>query len=274
MDRKGIALCVALLSGCGVSVRGEIDGETPRLRDAYFVQEDGVFEGGDGLIQVVISEVPNACETDVALWEELVEADDAEDLEEIWETYMPEDFWSFDLYLRVGDPSDSLAGEVVEGVGWDNGLDDDGQMYAFITHFTDLLDQEFWAGLEDDEDYFDQWYSDGGDLEIRSHNPDDKIAATFTTEAAQIDDGDNDGDVTVRFSAKRCAPMERYLFGDVVLGGGGGGGGTGGGGTGPAGPGGTGTNSGGGTTTTTTPGPTETGTGTGTGPTTGSPPAP
>ena len=70
MGRWTLGLCVALASGCGLSVRGEIDGEKPQLKDAYFVQEDDVFDGGDGVIIVVLSGIADACEADEALWDE------------------------------------------------------------------------------------------------------------------------------------------------------------------------------------------------------------
>lgn len=215
---RSMAWCVGLmsLSGClggGISVKGEIDGEAPDLRWGYFVQEDEVFDGGDGMIIVALSSNKDPCETDELLEGDLEDADDAGDAEDIWETYMPEDFWSLQIRMRVGDPDDDLSGVTLEGVAWDEDLTDDDEAYGTFIHYTDFLDQEYFSGQANDlSDYRDAWYSDSGDLDIARHKPGEKLSGTFVTEAAQTDDGDNDGDVEIRFSVERCKPMERYFF--------------------------------------------------------------
>ncbi|HHO51167.1 MAG TPA: hypothetical protein ENK18_09925 [Deltaproteobacteria bacterium] len=215
---RSMAWCVGVvgLGGClggGASVKGEIDGDVPDLRGGYFVQDDELYEGGDGLIIVALSNVDTPCETDELVSEELEDADDPGDAEDIWETYMPEDFWVLELRMRVGDPDDDLSKKTLEGVSWDEDLTEDDETYGTFIHYTDFLDQEYFSGQANDlTDYRDAWFSDGGDLDISKHKPGETLSGIFVTEAAQTDDGDNDGDVEVRFSVERCKAMERYYF--------------------------------------------------------------
>lgn len=211
-------LVVAGVAGCGGnSISGEIDGESVPVKSGYFAQEDDYFDGGDGVLYVRLSSIDDACTTDVAWNEEAEDADDSADLEDVWESNLPEDFWLVDLILRVGDPEDDLNGTVLDGVAWDDGVEKDDQVYGIITHYTSHLDQEYWdavlggPGVEV-EDYYDAWYTDGGDLELTKHSAGEKLGGRFATEVAETSDGDTQGEVEISFKVERCAEMERYLF--------------------------------------------------------------
>ena len=204
------------LGGCfgGTSFSGEIDGDAPKLRNAYFIQEDNYYEGGDSQIAIIVSDLDDPCVVDELLQADLEDAgNDAGDLEEAWESNVPEDFWEFLLVVRVGDADDDLSKSVLEGVAWDEVTEKDEQVYGIITHYVDHLDEEYWLGYFNDlDDYGKFWYSDGGDLEIDKHKPGEMIKGRFISEAADPNDGDNEGDFTVDFKAERCKPMERYYF--------------------------------------------------------------
>jgi hypothetical protein len=213
------SLVAGVLVGCGggLSVRGDVDGDPVPLKSGYFAQEDEYFDGGDGVIYVRLSSVDDACAADAAWNGDADDADDAGDLEDIWQENLPEDFWLIDLILRVGDPDDDLDGTVLDGVAWDEVTDKDDQTFGIITHYVASLDQEYWEALlggpgVDPSDYYDFWYTDGGDLDLIKHTPSEKVKGRFATEVADFSDGDTVGDVEISFSVERCAEMERYLF--------------------------------------------------------------
>src|SRR5687767_4876760 len=113
----GRFLGVLLAMGCGrVHVDGEVGGEKPILRDAYFVQEDDQFDGGDGVILLVLSGIADACAVDEELYDQIGDIDDASDAEDAWQELRPEDYWQVEVTLRVGDPDDDLAGASFQGV--------------------------------------------------------------------------------------------------------------------------------------------------------------
>jgi hypothetical protein len=205
-----------LAAGClggGTSIKGEIDGDEPVLVDGYFGQEDEIDpDTGDGLVILTLSDVPGACEAATLVWDEIEDAQNASDLEEAWEANLPEDFWEMTIVLRVSDPGDDQSGLLFEGVGWDEFLEKDEEAYATINHYKQHLDEDYWNGVADPTDYIDSWFTDGGDLEIKKHVPNELLKGTFVTEAADPADGDNEGDIEVKFSVDRCQGMERYLF--------------------------------------------------------------
>jgi hypothetical protein len=211
---------IVLAVGCGGgnTVKGDVAGAPIEIKSGYFAQEDDVFEGGDGQILIRLSSLDDSCAADVAFSDAAEEADDASDLEELWKANLPEDFWLIDLVLRVGDPDDDLSEKVFDGVAWDEVTDKDDQVFGVLTHYTASLDEEYWdatvgngAGV-DFEDYFEAFYTDGGDLEITGHTASEFIKGKFVTEAATTDDGDTEGQIEIGFSVDRCAEMDQYLF--------------------------------------------------------------
>ena len=115
--------------------------------------------------------------------------------------------------MRVPDKDDDLSGEDFKGVDWDEYLEDNDESYASITHYKQLLDEDYWSGdVEDYDDYYESWFSDGGDLKVKGHKPGDRISGKFETEAAETDDGDDAGEIVIRFDAPRCTGVEKYLF--------------------------------------------------------------
>lgn len=216
---KYVGLLVLAAACGGNSVKGDIAGTPVEIKSGYFAQEDEVFPGGDGAIYIRLSSLEDSCEADVAFNDAAEEADDASDLEEIWKTSLPEDFWLVDLVLRVGDPDDDLVGKIFDGVAWDEVTEKDDQVYGIVTHYTSFLDEEYWNALlggpaVDLEDYQEGFFTDGGDLEITSHSPGENIKGSFATEAATTDDGDTEGQIEIQFSVPRCAEMDQYLFVD------------------------------------------------------------
>jgi hypothetical protein len=208
-----------LVAGCGgSSVKGEIDGQFIDIQSGYFAQEDNVdAESGDGAIIVTLSSLEDTCASDAQNSADADEVDDASDLADSWKESFPEDFWTVRLVVQVTDPGDPLKDEVFDGVAWDEVPTEDGEVTGTIIHFTAFLDEEYWNSVlggpgVDLEDYFEAWYTDGGDLEITGHTVDEFIKGRFTTEAATTDDGDTSGQLEIKFAVDRCTEMERYLF--------------------------------------------------------------
>lgn len=200
-----LSLAASTLPGCFNRVSGKIDDEKVKIPNGFFVQDEDF-----GLMIVFLTGVSNACEQYDAAFGDSEDADDAEEQAEVWAEYFPEDFWEAVIYMTV-DPSDDLTDEEVDGLSWDEGFRDENEGYIEFVHYKELLDEDYFAGENDFEDYGDSYISDGGDLLITKHTEDEKIAGTFETTAVD-EDGDDQGDVKVKFSVERCDDMEDRIF--------------------------------------------------------------
>lgn len=214
MRSMATVLCVAICAGCGGSaLRGKVDGDRVPVVDAFFVEDSRYFSSTDGLIGVTLSSVKQACEVGEAFWEDAEDETDPAELADLWEESFPADFWQIDLLIRVDDPGDDLGGVEYGGVDWDDYPSDDDEVTGVLTHYVELLDEDWFAGTYDDtSDYFDFWYTHEGDLKITGHKPGERIAGVFDTIAAETDDGDEVGEIQIRFRAERCRGMEDFLL--------------------------------------------------------------
>ena len=197
-------------SGC-TSVAGTIDGERVAVGSAYFAQtsiED------TGLVVVVVSSQQDACEIDDAYRTELEDAVDVADAAEVWADYRDPEMWNFQVYI-VGDPGDDLSETSMETLDWDEEITEDHQTWLEATHVTQLLDEDYFAGEGDPDDYYDYYLSDGGSLEITRHDPGEALSAKFETTVVDWDDGDEQGDIKLTiYGAERCRAMEDWFFGE------------------------------------------------------------
>ena len=203
--------------GGGASISGEVDGGEVALRSGYFAQDAGAFEGGDGVILVVLSSIDDICAADTDFRSQAEDAADPSELGALWQQTFPPDFWNVQLVLRAADPSEPQAKKTLIGIGWDAAIDQDDRAYGTLTHYTAGLDEAYWsaasAGADDSsEGYFEEWYTDGGTLEIRRHKPDEKIAGTFPTSVVAPADGEDAGEIEISFRVERCVEAERFLF--------------------------------------------------------------
>lgn len=202
-----------LTLGC-TSVSGEIDGdELPITAGFYLEQED--YYGDEGLLVVFLNSADIDCEAMTELLDALDDADDADEQVEIWEETLPEDFWEMQLWMRVEDPDDDLAETELDGVGWRDSLDDDGDAAALSRHYTDHPTENsftWWGWITGEAaDYYDLSRSSGGEGKVSGYKPGEHMHDPATTEM-QDDDGDDEGEVTISFSVDRCRDVEDQVF--------------------------------------------------------------
>lgn len=211
-------LAAAMLAACGggTSVQGEVDGLGIDLDDAYFVQESGYFDNGDDLVHIVTGGAGgDLCEmmTDYQeLLEDADEDDDFDDLGAWWEENLPEDFWQVEVQLRLDDLDE--PDEELDGAEWDKGLREDGEANGSLVHFVQPLDEDFWEGDvrgDDIDDYYETFYTDGGSLEVTGFDEGEHISGRFHADVVD-NEGDDEGEIEIRFSATRCIAIEKYYF--------------------------------------------------------------
>lgn len=205
-------------AGCTNVITGEVDGlSIPAMQSAFYIEAEDGYPSADqgedqGVIIVWMSTEEDACTTVADVLEAQDETDDAEELARIWSDAYPEDFWEATVVLRVADVNESEAGSTFEGTSWDATNEEAGEAFASVTHYLQRLDADFFSDAEDFDQYQDLYYTDGGRLEVDLHEPGDRIGGAFETQAADWDDGDGQGDVTVHFDAERCRKVERVFF--------------------------------------------------------------
>jgi hypothetical protein len=205
-------IACALLAGCGTTrVDGLVAGAEVDVQSATFAEVPGLF-GEDGALLVWLLPGSNACGS-LSRWLAVSESSrDPSELTNAWNGTFPSNFWEVDLVLRVGDPTVSAAGEWLEGTDWDANTEAAGEAYAELQHHLVPRDEAFFSGVVADPDaYALRWYSHRGLLQIHDHQPGKQLTGIFTTEAADPETGERQGEVAIRFRADHCADVEALL---------------------------------------------------------------
>ncbi|MFT5584707.1 MAG: hypothetical protein ACI9VR_002292 [Cognaticolwellia sp.] len=217
MTRSILLLTALSLTTACTQVSGEIDGENPAGQQAFFIQEDEAY-GEDGQIQVWLTDVPeDACATYNGFLEDFSEGLGSFSVDEVVDAYndnLPEQVWLTVLTFRVDDVRDDLSGLEFQGVDWDDMLEDDDEMHAVSTYKSrdaDEDDFEFGDIISGDFDFIEDWRSDNGGGKISGHTPDESIKGTFSSIFVD-EDGDDLGELDVRFSAERCRSVEGEIY--------------------------------------------------------------
>jgi hypothetical protein len=227
-------LLPALLAACGarplpedpqqpepISIEGDLDGEQPKLVDGFFFHADAGWRNDEGIV-VVLSSFPDSCgalselfaEIDVLLSVEDPETR-AEEMADAWEDLLPDEFWQIEITMRIGDDGDSLEGEEIDGVGWGDGLGEAGEAEVVLIEQKKPFDFDyFFDDVEWDEmdDYYTEYLSDGGDLQIEEHDPSDSMSGTFSFEAGEDSDDPDEFELEVHFEVERCSDIEPYYL--------------------------------------------------------------
>lgn len=213
------ALTLALLlaplgAGCN-AVSGKIDDQGASISGGYFIQDDDLL-GDNGVIQIFLSGNKDSCEHDAAYNDAIDDADDYADLESAWAENFPDDFWQVNLTVISDNVNADLSGEEWSGGDWDKWSIEDGDAGGGATHYTALLDEDYFSQAEPWHDYHDSFVTDGGTVTVKSHEPGESISGTFETTMRKYDDDLSDssdaGDVTIRFQVERCDAVERDTF--------------------------------------------------------------
>ena len=103
----GLCAVALLLSGCTREIKGEIERQEIKVKSAFFFQQDAVL-GTDGLIGIVMTDVPKGCEAWTAYLQSGAASPDPATLATAWAGNFPADFWEVYLLLRV--PSTTTPG--------------------------------------------------------------------------------------------------------------------------------------------------------------------
>jgi hypothetical protein len=217
MTRSILLLTALALTTACTTVSGDIDGESPSGPNAFFIQEDEAY-GEDGQIQVWMTDVPDdACGTYSDFLDDYYDALNSFSVEEVveaWNDNLPEQTWLTVLTFRVDDVRDDLSGLEFQGVDWDEPLEDDDEMHAVSTYKNRHADEDdFELGdiISGDYDFVDDWRSDEGSGKVTAHSPDESIRGTFSAFFVE-DDGDDVGELDLRFNAQRCRSVENEVY--------------------------------------------------------------
>lgn len=207
---------LALTTAC-TTVSGEIDGENPSGGQAFFIQEDEAY-GEDGQIQVYLTDVPDdACEAFANFYDDYNEGVGNLSVDDVVEAYtdnLPESYWLTVLTFRVDDVRDEQGGLDFKGVDWDEPLEDDDEMHVrttFQERFPDEDDFELADIWNNDYDFYESWRSDEGTAKVGGHTPSESISGRYEGYFVD-DDGDDVGEMSLRFSAQRCRPVENEIY--------------------------------------------------------------
>jgi len=195
------------LLGCN-SVSGQIDAFKININTAVYIEDDEAY-GSDGAIQILLATHGMDCaewyDFEDDFWDE-IQALDLEDAEDEWKASLPEDWWLFNVIMRVDDIDEKQRGFEYTGVDWDEPLTDDDEARVLVAHYDDYPDAD-----DIFDDIADNYSSDEGILQVTGHSPGESIKGNFQTTIKDID-GDTEGEVTIRFNADRCDDLEKFYY--------------------------------------------------------------
>lgn len=202
-------ICLVVLSGCGLSVEGEVDGEPLLIRSGYFVQDSRVE--GEHVLQVVFSNATDGCDLDGRFLVRTDELTDPQELASAAAELLPADRWVINATLQVDDVAALGEGDrfdVVPPSDW--GL---GEVVVGFQRYSKLLDAEFWERPQVRPLYVTERQSGEGSLSIEGFETGTKMQAVLDSTLVEIDDTDEVvGDVELDFTIRRCRTVETYLF--------------------------------------------------------------
>ena len=193
------------------AIKGEIEGEKPKFADAIFIDRDDVYGEGDGIIQVYMTSYPDACETLTGYLEDLEDEDDPDGAADSFRERFPEEMWLVELGLRVDDPDADLKDTELDGVDWDEWLEEEDEAYGVVLQYTDHLDEDCFAGGECDA--VETWVTDGGEMVIERHEPGERLIGEFETTLVE-GEGDEEGEISILFDAVQCEDLEDLILGE------------------------------------------------------------
>lgn len=200
-DVPVLALALAGAVGCGNNIKGEIEDHLIKPKSTFFFTQDGAF-GGDSLVGVVMTDVPNGCEAYTTFLTGGAAA--PADLAARWAAIFPADFWDITFILRTGDPNVPLVGQAFQGIPWDAQLDAPQKVQGWFTHNLALHDQAYFDGTGNPDVYRRDYVSNGGTMEISKHEPGAAIAGRFATFTVDPDNGSPTGLLEITFSGDFC----------------------------------------------------------------------
>lgn len=201
-----LGLAPVLLGACsgGNAVDGRIDGEAVPVREAFFIEEPGVWPN-EARVRVLLSGLRDACPTTASYLSDVADDVGSEDQAASWSAWMEDEFWRFQLDLRVAD-LESIGTEFT-GIASDESPGQAGEVEGDVAHYLQALDETYWNGTANDDDYVRRYLTDGGTLDVRSWARGERFRGAFETTIVDYD-AELQGNVTIAFDAVHCPQVE------------------------------------------------------------------
>lgn len=196
-------------TGC-FSVTGTAGGDSFSLMSGFFVQQDDYYGDGEGQLLIVMGSSSDMCSRVEGVRDALEDADDASELESAWVDNMESNFWEVWVAVHVDSVGDSYANTTFDG-SYDGGTSESEESSWAVSHYRDYLDEDYWSGDDSWDQYYDRWYSQGGEVRIGSHDVDQRIVGQLEGDL-MTPEGDEDGSVTITFNVERCDGAEREIY--------------------------------------------------------------
>jgi len=188
VSARSLALC-AVLSGCGVGKIRWDDGSEP-IRSAWFIAEDE-------RIRLFLSDIDDGCTQQVAFLEALESTETPTDQAAAWSSAYPEAFWLVDITFLTDEPVESTYHSTESNVV----LSESGQFRASLTRYSQALDEAYWSGAGNPDDYTQLASSTGGDVEIQKFT-ETQLKGRSESEIT-FDSGEESAEIS--FHAEFCA---------------------------------------------------------------------
>ncbi|MCB9794191.1 MAG: hypothetical protein H6741_15860 [Alphaproteobacteria bacterium] len=208
-----LALGLTALTAC-TQISGTIDGEEVDYLHGAYVEDDNYF-GDDGLILIYLAQFEEPCAVYTEFLDDFNDADSPQERAEAWQDNLPEEFWELQIWLRVDDVDAELGGAEFSGVDWDDAVEEDDEAAILGRRYKDHPSEgsfAWWGGFTGEStDWFETYRSDDGQVKVQGHDPGESIRGRYDTRMVDAD-GDQEGEVTVRFNAQRCRDAEDYIF--------------------------------------------------------------
>ena len=198
------ALVLLGLGACSPNrVFGQVDSLEIPVRSGFFFEQPNAL-GADSLVGIVLTDLPDGCD-DYGFYAAASEnLSTPAEYTSAWAAVFPAGFWETALVLRTADPSVSLSGQRYKGVAANRTLTEQGQTYGRITHNKALRDDAWFDGSAPETDYFDEYITVDGNLEIDLHRPQQLIKGTMGASTANTKTGNPSGLLVIHFKATFC----------------------------------------------------------------------
>lgn len=163
--------------------------------------------GTDGVIGIVMTDVPKGCEVWTAYLTAAATAADAPSKAAAWSANFPADFWEVTFLIRVPSTATPIAG-TVPGAPWNEGLTLAPQVQGVFTHRLLPHDVGYFDGTAEIATYRKDYVTNAGTMTIEAHEPSASIQGLFPAYTKDIQTGTDTGLVEASFKAEFCGTAD------------------------------------------------------------------
>ncbi len=153
---------------------------------------------------IVLSDLPNGCD-DYGYYAAVTkDFNTPGQYAGAWAAVFPEEFWETAIILRTADPNVTLAGQRFDVVPANRTLEKQRQTYARITHNKAHRDLAWFDGTAPSTDYFSEYLTIDGNLELYAHKPQQVIKGAIGSATINTATENASGSVLIHFKATYC----------------------------------------------------------------------